>query len=117
MSLPELKVAVSNSGAITIVAVEGHLNTLTVGILETKLDAVLATDTRRIVVDCADLCFISSAGLRVFLSSVKRMKSRGGSCAFATLAPAVREIFEMAGFLETMEVHTSLALALASENP
>jgi anti-anti-sigma factor len=116
MSLPELKVAILNSGTTSALTVEGHLNALTVGILESNLDAVLSTDARRIVLDCSGLSFTSSAGLRVFLATVKRMKSRGGTCAFASLTPAVREVFEMAGFLETMEVHPSRESALVSEN-
>ena len=116
MSLPELKVAVLNSGTTSALTVEGHLNALTVGVLESNLDAVLLTDARRIVLDCSGLSFTSSAGLRVFLATVKRMKSRGGTCAFASLTPTVREVFEMAGFLETMEVHPSRDSALVSVN-
>jgi hypothetical protein len=41
MSLPELKVAVLNSGTTSALTVEGHLNALTVGVLESNLDAVL----------------------------------------------------------------------------
>ncbi len=115
MSLPELKVAVLNSGTTVAVTVEGHLNALTVGILESNLDAVLSTDARRIVLDCSGLSFTSSAGLRVFLATVKRMKNRGGACAFAGLTPTVHEVFEMAGFLEAMEVHATREVALVSK--
>jgi anti-anti-sigma factor len=65
--------------------------------------------------DCSSLSFTSSAGLRVFLSTVKRMKSRGGTCAFASLTPTVREIFEMAGFLDSMEIHNTRESALVSK--
>jgi anti-anti-sigma factor len=116
MSLPELKVAVLNSGTTVALTVEGHLNALTVCILESHLDAVISTDARRIVLDCSSLSFTSSAGLRVFLATVKRMKTRSGTCAFASLTPAVREVFEMAGFLETMEVHPSRESALVSKS-
>lgn len=93
---------------------DGHLNALTVEALETSANDVLATNTQRLIFDCAALSFTSSAGLRVFLSTVKRMKNRGGTCAFAALAPTVREIFEMAGFLETMKVYPSRQAALDS---
>ena len=116
MSLPELKVDVLNLGTSVVLTLDGHLNALTVGGLESSLDAVLATDVLRVVLDCSGLSFTSSAGLRVFLATVKRMKSRGGTCAFASLTPAVHDVFEMAGFLETMEVHTSRESALVSEN-
>ncbi|NDG72594.1 MAG: anti-sigma factor antagonist [Proteobacteria bacterium] len=116
MSLPELKVTVSNLGTSAVLTLDGHLNALTVGVLEGSLDGVLATEVQRVVLECSGLSFTSSAGLRVFLTTVKRMKSRGGTCAFASLTPVVHEVFEMAGFLETMEVHASRESALVSEN-
>ena len=116
MSLPELNVAVLNFGTSVVLTLDGHLNALTVGGLENSLDAILSSDAHRIVLDCSGLSFTSSAGLRVFLATVKRMKSRGGTCAFASLTPTVHEVFEMAGFLEAMEVHISRESALVSEN-
>jgi anti-anti-sigma factor len=115
MSLPELNVAVLNFGTSVVLTMDGHLNALTVGVLESSLDAVLATEVQRVVLDCSSLSFTSSAGLRVFLSTVKRMKSRGGTCAFASLTPTVREIFEMAGFLDSMEIHNTRESALVSK--
>ena len=116
MSLPELKTAVLYHTTSVVLALDGHLNTLTVDALEKALDAILATETPRVIFDCEALSFTSSAGLRVFLATVKRMKTRGGTCAFAALTPTVHEVFEMAGFLEAMEVHPSLEAALAAKN-
>ena len=114
MSLPELKVSVLNLGTSAVLTLDGHLNALTVGVLESSLDGVLATEVQRVVLECSELSFTSSAGLRIFLTTVKRMKSRGGTCAFASLTPSVRDVFEMAGFLDTMEVHASRESALVS---
>ncbi|MFM8763364.1 MAG: STAS domain-containing protein [Spartobacteria bacterium] len=113
--MPELKIAVFDLETSVVLTLNGHLNALTVDALEKSLDAVLATETRRVIFDCATLSFTSSAGLRVFLSIVKRMKTRGGTCAFAALTPTVHEIFEMAGFLEAMEVHATRESALAAK--
>jgi anti-anti-sigma factor len=83
----ELKVSSLQSGESVIVLLDGHLNALTVSRLESVVDDILATSATRIIFNCSALAFSSSAGLRVFLSSVKRMKARGGSCAFAALTP------------------------------
>ena len=115
MSLPELKIAVLDLETSVVLTLDGHLNALTLDALEKSLDAVLATETRRLIFDCQALSFTSSAGLRVFLSTVKRMKTRGGTCAFAALTPTVHEVFEMAGFLEAMEVHAMPEVALAAK--
>jgi hypothetical protein len=41
MSLPELKVAVLNLGTSAVLTLDGHLNALTVGVLESSLDGIL----------------------------------------------------------------------------
>lgn len=112
MNLPELNVSSQFHGSSVVVVLDGRLNAITVNDLERALDAIVSETTRRIVFDCGKLEFTSSAGLRVFLFAVKRMGGLGGTCAFANLTPAVHEIFDMAGFLDALEIHATLDAAL-----
>jgi len=80
----------------------------------TGADALLAGGARKVVLDCAALTYVSSAGLRVFLGGAKKLKTAGGRVAFAALTPAVHEVFELSGFLEVLAVHPSTPAATAS---
>ncbi|MBR6376855.1 MAG: anti-sigma factor antagonist [Oscillospiraceae bacterium] len=59
---------------------------------------------KRVVLDCGNLDYISSAGLRVVL----RMKKAVPDTVVTEAAPQVYEVFEVTGFSELMEVHKAL---------
>ena len=83
-------------------------------ILEGRLDAVTAPEldaawkgaqdgTTELILDCAGLEYISSAGLRVFLSAQKTMSKRG-SMKVIHVNDMVMEIFEVTGFTDILTI-------------
>jgi anti-anti-sigma factor len=66
--------------------------------MEAELARVLDAGARRVVVDLALVEYMSSAGLRVLLSAMKRLKAREGRMALAGLQPPVLEVFNLTGF-------------------
>ncbi len=109
-----MEITASNQNDITVLALQGRLDGIASPQLEQRLDALLAGGARKVVFDCTALTYVSSAGLRVFLSGAKKLKSAGGRTAFAALTPAVHEVFELSGFHEVLAVHPSAADATAS---
>ena len=63
---------------VTLVAVVGSLDSNTSPQAQQALDAILSGGARKIVVDLTALDYISSAGLRVLLGTVKRLGGTGG---------------------------------------
>lgn len=106
MDITETKI-----NSATVLALSGRLDGLASPALEQKVEALLASGVRTVVLDCAKLDYVSSAGLRVFLTSAKKLKAAGGKAAFAALSPGVREVFELSGFLAVLEVHPTTAAA------
>ena len=78
-----------------IVKLAGSLDTATAPELERQLGPVLAGPVKDVVFDLAELRFISSAGLRVFSSTRKILKERGGQASFIHLQPQIQEVFEI----------------------
>ncbi len=81
-------------GAVTA-KLTGSLDTATAPELERQLVPVLASSTKDIVFDLAELKFISSAGLRVFASTRKTLTERGGQASFVHMQPQIQEVFEI----------------------
>jgi anti-anti-sigma factor len=104
----------SKINSATVLALSGRLDGLTSPILEKKVDALLGAGTRQLVFDCGQLLYASSAGLRVFLGSAKKLKTAGGQAAFASLTPAVHEVFELSGFTGVLKVEATAAAAAAA---
>jgi len=87
---------ISDQGAgIITVKLKGSLDTATAPELAEQLAPVLARSMKDIVFDLADLTFISSAGLRVFASTRKMLKERGGQGSFVHMQPQIQEVFEI----------------------
>lgn len=98
-----------------IVALRGRLDSVTAPAVEERLLALVEQDTHRLVVDCAQLAYISSAGLRVFLIAAKRLKQTQGQLVLTTLNPTVREVFDMTGFSSLFPICAERADALQAQ--
>src|SRR6185503_4904515 len=83
-----------DADAVTV-KLTGSLDTATAPELERQLAPVLAGSVKDIVFDLAQLKFISSAGLRVFSTTRKTLKQRGGQASFIHMQPQIQEVFEI----------------------
>jgi len=82
------------------VAVAGRLDTLTSPELEAQLEKNLG-DSEKLIFDFKDLKFISSAGLRVLLTSMQAMDGKG-EMVLRNVSRSVMDIFEVTGFAEDL---------------
>ena len=83
------------------VALDGRIDTLTAPQLESELKPLL-NGISELVLDFAQVAYISSAGLRVLLATQKSMRSVGGSLMITNAVPAVREVFDITGFSDIL---------------
>ena len=93
---------------ITINEQEGKL----VAVLEGDLDNVASTQAERnlapvfdctdkdVVIDCTDLNYISSSGLRILLNIYKHTRTNGHNAILKGLKDDVKEVFQISGFLQ-----------------
>jgi anti-anti-sigma factor len=98
----------TGAGAITV-NLTGSLDTATAPDLERQLMPVLAGTVKDVVFDLAQLKFISSAGLRVFTSTRKTLKDRGGQVSFINLQPQIQEVFEIMKSLPGVSIFKDIA--------
>ncbi len=89
------------SGVCTYV-LEGRLDTITAPELEKELKA-LPEEKLALVLDFEKLSYISSAGLRVLLSTQKARNGRGGM-TLTHVNETIMEIFEVTGFLDILTI-------------
>ena len=101
-------VGAADTGAVTV-KLSGSLDTATAPDLERQLAPVLAGPVKDIVFDLAQLKFISSAGLRVFSSTRKTLKERGGQASFVNMQPQIQEVFEIVKSLPGIAVFKDMA--------
>ena len=62
---------------------------------------------RSIQYDLANLTYMSSMGLRLFLRTAKALKAAGGKMAVTNVQPQIRKVFEIANALGPLSVFES----------
>lgn len=93
----DLKINTSNDGK-TIALVEGRLDTTNSEEFEKKMAPLMTGANPDIVMDCADFAYISSSGLRLFLTLQKSVMARAGKLVIKNMKPEIKEVFDMTGF-------------------
>lgn len=93
-----MKVTTQINGPEIYIQVEGRIDTTNYNEFENAVNEALQENTRQIYLDCSKLNYISSSGLRIFLTVQKKMMASGGKLKLYGMQPAIREIFDISGF-------------------
>ena len=83
--------------------VEGRIDTLTSKELEEEITAEMG-NFDSLILDFADLEYISSAGLRVLISTQKKLKADNIPMIIKNVTDSVNEIFRMSGFDKILKI-------------
>ena len=91
-----------NGTALTVKPV-GELDSMTSPVFEAELRERLPGVTD-VIIDFAEVTYISSAGLRVILNAERIMEERDGEVRLIHVREHIREIFSLVGFMEVVKV-------------
>ena len=87
-----------------IVAIlEGNLDTAAAAETEKAMSPLNDVEDKDIIIDCTDLAYISSAGLRIFLGILQNAQARGGHVYIKGINDNVRAVFTITGFSNIFE--------------
>jgi anti-anti-sigma factor len=92
---------------------QGRLDAVTVPLLEAAIDDQFSTGHVRLVINLAEVSYISSSGLRALLSARRRAQAEGGDVVLCAMNDRVREVFEMIGFNNLFRIFRTPAEAAA----
>ncbi len=106
------EVNINNQDKINIISIKGRIDVNTVQKLEQELSALMDKGKNHLLADMMKVTFMSSAGLRVFLSVLKRTKENGGNFKLAGLREDVKKIFNMTGFTNLFEIYSTVDEAI-----
>ena len=90
------------NGAAVTLKIIGRLDTATAPALEKEIDASVP-GMQELVLDCGELEYVSSAGLRVILKAQKQMNAQG-SMKLTTVSETVMEVFDITGFADILNI-------------
>ncbi len=99
-----LEIKVNEVDGVVIVGLVGNLDTNTAPEAEAEINSWLEKQTKKMVVDLKDTKYVSSAGLRVFLATTKKMTAAGGAVKFCSPNEVVKEILDISGFSTILDI-------------
>jgi len=109
----DMEITVSLIDEIPVFHLAGRLDVTTAPLLEERLKPLLESTGQKILFACSELSYVSSAGLRVFISTLRHLSAGGGGIAFAELKPPVTELFHLAGLGHLFLIEPNLEAAAA----
>ena len=88
-----------NDDDVTL-ALSGRLDSVTQSDLAQELETVFKTQVSTLTLDLSALEYLSSAGLRVFLSARKKASEMGGKVKIVGASEAINEILQITGYAD-----------------
>ena len=109
-----MEVTAREESGCTVAKVAGRLDAATAPVFEKTCDEWIGKGTKKLVLDLSSLDYVSSAGLRAVLSTMKKLKAAGGGLAVSGLTGVVKEVFTISGFDALLPIGDSVAQAIAT---
>jgi anti-anti-sigma factor len=103
--------------SVTTVEVRGRLDAALAADLDAELQRLAGEGKSRLIVDLADVRYISSSGLRTLLGALKRARRAGGDLKLINLAPKVLQVFRLVGFHQLFEMYDDEAQTVKAWSP
>jgi anti-sigma B factor antagonist len=109
-----MELNIKEDNGVQVIRITGNLDTSTSPEAEGKINEMINDGKDKMVVDLTETGFVSSAGLRVFLSTAKQVTAKGGAVKFCGANEVVQEILDISGFSGILDVKPSLDDALST---
>ena len=90
-----------------IATLEGRLDTPAAAKAQATFKELQENVDKEIILDCRQLEYISSSGLRLFLALRKEAGIKGGRVIIKSINDDIRKVFMMTGFFNLFEIRTS----------
>lgn len=99
---------------VTVVSIREDLDAATSEEATAYLAAEIEAGHSNLVIELGGVAYLSSAGLRVFLSTVREARQWGGDLRLAGATGDVRRVLDMSGFSRFIESFPTAGEAVAS---
>ena len=98
-----MNVTIQEQNGNIVAILKGELNTAAAAETEKAMNPLNDVEGKDIIIDCTNLEYISSAGLRIFLGILQNVQEKGVHVYIKGLNDAVNDVFTITGFSNIFE--------------
>ncbi|MBR6141333.1 MAG: STAS domain-containing protein [Bacteroidaceae bacterium] len=98
-----MNVTIQEQDGSMVASLVGSLDTAAAPEAEKVMSPLYDVEGKNIILDCTDLTYISSSGLRIFLGILRNAQEKGGHVFIKGINDKVRSIFTITGFFNLFE--------------
>jgi len=113
MGSNSLNISESHAGEICVVALAGRIDSTNAEQLMTRLNRLLSSGEKAILLDFSHVIYLTSAAFRALLVATDEAERKTARFVLCSVLGQVRELFEMGGLLDAFTIHGSREEALA----
>ncbi|MCF0211383.1 MAG: STAS domain-containing protein [Bacteroidales bacterium] len=99
-----MNLIIQEQDGLTLAKIEGRIGMAEASEMEQKMRPLLLGDNPNIEIDCRDLTYISSSGLRLLFTLQKSVNERKGTLVLTHMQDSVKRVFNMTGFSKLIKV-------------
>jgi anti-sigma B factor antagonist len=107
-----LKITLKEINDVVIIGLNGTLDTNTSPEAEVEIIKSLEQGTKKMLINLENTRYVSSAGLRIFLGTAKRMQTNSGRVILCHPNEIVKDILHVSGFNTIIDVKATQEEAL-----
>ena len=93
-----MKVTINKQSEKTLVVLDGRIDSTNADQFQQDIASLMEGEKPDIDIDCTNMTYTSSQGLRVFLLLQKSVMARDGKMVLRNMNPPVKEVFDITGF-------------------
>jgi len=109
-----MKLNITNESGIYIFELVGKLDSSNAQSFKDEFLTELTADRQKIIINCARLEFLSSAGIRIFYLASQKTKNFDAKIVFCNANENIQRVFDIIDFASDFAIYNSLDDAINS---
>jgi len=97
---------------ITILDLTGKIDVNSSKTFQEKFNEIAGRGDKNIILDCSNLSYVSSSGLRIFLMFLKHINKISGKLVVCSMSEIIFEVFEISGFVPIFNITENISDAV-----
>ena len=91
-------------GDILVLRIRGRLDALSSPVTEKRVFELINEGQHKLLLDLGGVSYLSSAGMRMLLSTTKKLRNLSGRLIVCSMTPNVTDVLKMSGFDHVLEL-------------